>query len=92
MQDKGDGVGFEEVFERKVYRGATPLVYAVYKGDEFVTVGTAKECANDLGITTKTFHEMKSAAKRRVKSKKKKSHMINVKPYEFYILEDDEGS
>lgn len=26
-------------------------VFAVYKGDEFITVGTARECAEQLGVT-----------------------------------------
>lgn len=37
-------------------------VFAVYKGDDFVSVGTTKEVAEQLGVTTRTVHCMKSPA------------------------------
>lgn len=33
-------------------------VYAVYKGDEFIDVGTAKELASRLGCSNKDIHVM----------------------------------
>ncbi len=42
-------------------------IYGVYRGDEFLTVGTAKECADFLGVKEKTIRFMTtpSYAKRR---------------------------
>ena len=43
-------------------------IYAVYKGDTFITMGTAKEIAEKLGIKTKTIYwYMSNAGKRRIK-------------------------
>lgn len=32
-------------------RGVKPNVYAIYKGDQFLCIGTMKECAEELCIT-----------------------------------------
>ena len=32
-------------------RGVSPSVYAIYKGDQFLCIGTIKECAEELCIT-----------------------------------------
>ena len=41
-------------------------VYALYQGDKFITVGTVKEIANELGIKEETVRFYSSpAAKRR---------------------------
>ena len=32
-------------------RGVKPNVYAIYKGDQFLCIGTIKECAEELCIT-----------------------------------------
>ena len=29
--------------------------YAVYKGEEFITIGTADECAKELGVKSETI-------------------------------------
>lgn len=31
-------------------------IYAVYKGEEMIASGTAKECAEKLGVKVKTIH------------------------------------
>ena len=33
-------------------------VYAVYKGDEFIVVGSAKECAEYIGITVHHLYQI----------------------------------
>lgn len=30
--------------------------YAVYKGDHFIALGTARECADHIGVDVKTFY------------------------------------
>ncbi|MBS4200294.1 hypothetical protein KHA93_11695 [Bacillus sp. FJAT-49732] len=42
-------------------------IYGIYRGDEFVTVGTLKECAEHLGVKENTIRFMTtpSYAKRR---------------------------
>lgn len=37
-----------------------PKMYAIYKGDEFITLGTAYQCAEYLGITVKHVQWMTS--------------------------------
>lgn len=32
-----------------------PVYYGVYKGDEFITVGTGKECAEALGVSERSL-------------------------------------
>ena len=32
-------------------RGVKPFVYAIYKGDQFLCIGTMKECAEELCIS-----------------------------------------
>ncbi|MGG4267401.1 hypothetical protein [Peribacillus simplex] len=36
--------------------------YAVYKGDEFICLGTARECANYLGVKISTIRFLLSPA------------------------------
>lgn len=40
--------------------------YAIYKGDEFITIGTARECAEQLGVSQDTirFYSSPAYAKR----------------------------
>lgn len=35
-------------------------MYAVYKGDEFITLGTAEECAKELGVQVEYIQWMTS--------------------------------
>lgn len=46
-------------------------IYAIYKGDKFIFEGTAKECANHLGVKEKTiyFYNTPSNKKRNKKSR-----------------------
>ena len=32
-------------------RGVKPSIFAIYKGDQFLCIGTRKECAEALGIS-----------------------------------------
>lgn len=43
-------------------KNVSPKVYAIYKGDQFVTVGTVKECAEDLKLKEATIKWMSSPA------------------------------
>ena len=36
--------------------------YAVYRGDELICVGTAKECAEELGVKVNTIYWMSNPA------------------------------
>lgn len=46
--------------------------YAVYKGDNLVAMGTAKECAEHLGVTPKYIQWLSTpSGKRRMESRKK---------------------
>ena len=53
--------------------------YSVYKGEELLVTGTAKECADKLGIRTATiyWHLTESAKKLREK-RKYPQHAIRV--------------
>lgn len=42
--------------------GRKRTIYAIYKGDKFICEGTAKECAEKLGIKEKTIWFMSSPA------------------------------
>lgn len=43
-------------------RKSKEKIYAIYKGDQFVTVGTVKECAEDLKLKEATIKWMSSPA------------------------------
>ncbi|MCM3511666.1 hypothetical protein [Carnobacterium inhibens] len=55
--------------------------YAVYKGEELLVMGTAKECADQLGVTEKTIYNFVTKGK---ENKKDDNRKIAV------VLEDDE--
>ena len=43
--------------------------YAIYKGDQFITLGTAEECAKELNVSPETIRFISSNAyKKRSKS------------------------
>ncbi len=37
-------------------------MYAIYKGDEFIFMGSAKECAEFLGVKVRTIYSLTSAS------------------------------
>ena len=65
-----------------------PVVYAVYKGDEFITVGTALECARELGVKEETirYKSMPSYKRRIAKNSTGGAQAMVV----FRLEEDDE--
>lgn len=50
-------------------------IYAIYKGDNFIFEGTAKECANYLGVKEKTIHFYNTPSN---KKRNKKSRTIAI--------------
>ena len=66
------------MYIRYVKKG--PRKYAMYKGDEFLSEGTAKEICEDMGISIKTFQYYRSSAyKERLKKRKNKNSRIIVR-------------
>jgi hypothetical protein len=59
--------------------------YAVYKGEEFIYVGTAKECAERLGVKPETIYSYASPRYQKVVSKAK-----NPQNYIIVIKLDEE--
>jgi hypothetical protein len=55
--------------------------YAVYKGDEFLCVGTAEECAKYLGVLPRTvrYYSYEKYLKKVEKRKNPKNFIIAVK-------------
>lgn len=46
--------------------------FAVYKGEDLIVVGTAKECAEEMGVTERYIYWLTMpAAKRRLAKRKK---------------------
>lgn len=61
--------------------------YALYKGDEFLIVGTAEECAKYLNVKADSIKWMSTpTAKRRLKRRKRKEKCISV----IKLEEDDQ--
>lgn len=59
--------------------------YTVYKGDEFQFIGTVKECAARMGVSTETVkYYTKPAYKRKLEKRKSSNALIVIK------VEDDE--
>jgi len=53
--------------------------YAVYKGEQIVCIGTAKECAEYMGILAKSFSfYLTPSYKRRIDTRKKPKNFITV--------------
>ena len=50
--------------------------YAVYKGEEFVTIGTAEECAKELGIKSETIRWLSTPT---AKKRQGKNSLVVVK-------------
>lgn len=61
--------------------------YALYKGDEFLVVGTAEECAKYLNVKADSIKWMSTPTdKRRLKRRKRKEKCISV----IKLEEDDQ--
>ncbi|TYS68674.1 hypothetical protein FZC76_06930 [Sutcliffiella horikoshii] len=58
--------------------------YAVYKGDEFICVGTAKECADYMGVSEKSVRFLSSP------THKKRMEASNGTDYKIAIALEDE--
>ena len=56
-------------------------VYAIYKGDEFIMVGTAKECAARLKVQEDTIRWMTYP----ISKKRNKGNRMDA-----FVIEDDE--
>lgn len=56
-------------------------IYAIYSGDKFLTVGTAKECAKDLHLSENTIYLLAAPTyqKRKSSFKKKNKDYIIIK-------------
>ncbi|TBL15266.1 hypothetical protein EYB35_07250 [Bacillus paranthracis] len=62
-------------------------IFMVYKGDDFLCEGTAKECAEFLGVKTETIKFYKTPAyKRRVAERKNAKNYIIVEEIEDVLL------
>ncbi len=60
--------------------------YALYKGDEFLSVGTAKEIAKEVGVKPKTVMYYGTNAYKRKLAKRKNSKNAKI----LIKLEDEE--
>ncbi|EOO22071.1 hypothetical protein ICM_06302 [Bacillus cereus BAG1X2-3] len=57
----------------------SPKVYAIYKGESLICIGTVKECAQHLRVLPKTVHYYKSPAyKKRVAIRKNARNYLTV--------------
>ncbi len=54
-------------------------IYAIYKGDQFIDVGTMKEMSKRLHKSVKTLHYYASKAYRRRSDPKGNNHYIVIK-------------
>lgn len=55
------------------------IEYAVYKGDSFVVMGTAEECAEEMGVKPDFIKWMTTpTGKRRFESRKDKSKALTA--------------
>lgn len=53
------------------------VIYAVYKGDDFICLGSAKECAVYLGIKHSSFRFLLSPAYlKRIENRKETQHAL----------------
>lgn len=51
--------------------------YAVYRGEEFITIGTAKECADETGVSAKSIRWLSTpTAKKRQANRKVKNGLV----------------
>lgn len=59
--------------------------YAVYKGEELLVVGTASECAQELGVKEETIRWNATPTGRKRAQERKKQHKCRV----VVRIEDD---
>jgi len=65
------GMSKEEASTRKPKRYKPKVEYAIYKGDDLLVIGTARECAKQLGVHEETIRWLSTpAARRRAKRRK----------------------
>lgn len=63
---------------------ARNAIYAVYQGDEFLVMGTQKECADSLNVNPEFIHWMTTpTGKRRFESRKDKSEALTALVVDF---------
>lgn len=66
-------------------------IYAVYKGDEFLFMGTLTECAEHFKVKRKTISYWTSAVnRRRILQNKKEKSRINSKRKIAIVVEEEE--
>ncbi len=65
------------------------VIYAVYKGEDFLCEGTAKECADYLGVKAKTIYWWKSPANCKKASGKTKYYNKDKKRKYAIVIEED---
>lgn len=55
------------------------MEYAVYKGDTFICMGTAEECAEEMGILVKSFKfYLTPSYQNRINKRKRAKNYITV--------------
>jgi DNA-binding XRE family transcriptional regulator len=59
-----------------------PKFYAVYKGDTYITSGTAKECAEAINLELASFKTIASKCKNGILKAKENNTMIYEIPYD----------
>ncbi|MES1038976.1 hypothetical protein [Peribacillus simplex] len=59
--------------------------YVVYKGEEFICTGTAKECSEKMGITIPSFRSLKSPSYKKRFAKKREPRALVV-----YVIDDED--
>ena len=52
--------------------------YAVYQGEELIATGTAKECAEELGVRTQSIHRYKTPSYRSRGSGKNRRDVVEL--------------
>lgn len=63
----------------------SPGCYAVYKGDDFICLGTVKECAKELGVKEDTIRFYMTPVYKKRMTKSSSGNYIEV-----FRVEDDE--
>lgn len=48
--------------------------YAIYKGEELLAIGTAQECAEELGVTDKYIYWLATPTAKRIAEGRKNPH------------------
>jgi len=64
--------------------------FAVYKGDELICIGTAKECADHLGIKVSSFFSYMTPSRMKQIGERKKGKRNRMEIVRLDDEEDDE--